>query len=118
MKSFLQTFYLHAPDDLLIERKENTEPIILGRDERFNKARQKLGLEVDSLLSCFAKFGQEVRPDGPGQAWETLRGEFEARRSAFKAQSPKIKVPVEGFSKMKLELIKREMETDLAFLPR
>ena len=117
MKSFLQTFYRHAPDDLIVERKENIEPRISGREERFKLAREKLRLEVESILNCLSVSGNESRPEVAGPV-EGLRSLYDVKRSAFKAQSTTMKVMTEDFCRMKLDLIEREMETDLAFLSK
>ena len=100
-----------------MEKKENTEPRISGREERFKLVREKLRLEVESILNCLSVSGNESRPEVAGPV-EGLRSLYDVKRSAFKAQSTTMKVMTEDFCRMKLDLIVREMETDLAFLSK
>ena len=114
LKSFLQTFYFHAPDDMIIQRRKNVESKVSGREESFARARQKLGQEISTLYNCFASASKE----NLSKVFDHLSGTkslYEAKRNVFESRSPTLKVPRINYCNSKIELLVQEIESDLCF---
>ncbi len=116
LKSFLQSFYFHAPDDLLIKPRQNNESRNSSRRERFARSRDKLAQELTALLSCFET--TSVSKDNVQKVFDHLEGTksvYEAKRKAFQSRCPNLKIPKQEYFKARRELTFKEIETDSAF---
>ena len=118
LKSFLQSLYFHAPDDLLIKPRLNSEPRFSSRQERFTRSRDKLSQELSALLSCFEKTSAVSKKDNFQKVFDHLEGTksvYEAKRKSFESRCPNLKIPRQEYFKARSELLLKEIETDSAF---
>lgn len=115
LKQFLKTFYLYAPDDVIIIKSESrNKPNIFEREKRFKFCRQKILDEISFLYECLERSGKE---NGPKifEHLDGLKSVYKAKQKAFEARSPTFTFSKELFCAAKMELIRREAETDSAF---
>ena len=113
LKSFLQTFYFYAPDDMILQRRKNVESVVSGREESFARARQKLTREIETLYACFGS--ESKRTSKVFDHLEGTKSLYDSKRNVFKTRSPLLKIPRTGYSDYKRELLLQEIESDLAF---
>jgi hypothetical protein len=118
LKSFLQSFYFYAPDDLIIKPRRNNEPRFSSRDERYVRARETLTQELTALLSCFETTNSTSKKNNFQKVMDHLEGTksvYEAKRKAFESRCPSLKIPLQEYVKARSGLLLKEIETDFAF---
>ena len=115
LKSFLQSVYFYAPQDMIITPRKSIEPTFSSRDERFVQAREKLGQEISSLLKCFE--GASVdKIEKVSSHVEGTKSVYESKRNLFKARSLSIvKVRRHSYCLARTDSIAKEIDTNLAF---
>jgi antirestriction protein ArdC len=114
LKSFLRTVYFHSPDDIIIREKKSIESSVLRRSEKLKYLRENLRQEIDLVFKCLESSSEENSRDVFDHL-EGLKSVYEAKRNAFRARSPAMKVAKDEYCRAKMELLRRELETDVAF---